>query len=207
MRDNPKELQVYRHFKGNCYQVLNIAKHTETEEELVIYRSLYEPQKIYARPLSMFMEEVDRKKYPEAGQKYRFELLTGNETGQAQKAVSANAAERLQEKNEEKPANEQKRPADEQEQSAGNGTVTDSAKADFDGFVIDAELEKFLDEKSYEKKLERLVYLKKKADDEMLNTIAMSLDLELSKSSVEEKYAEILDCLKTLEKYECNRLR
>lgn len=197
MRENPKEYQIYRHFRGTYYQVLAVAKHTETEEMLVVYRSLYEPEKVFARPLEMFMGEVSQKPYPDTQKRYRFELVTGKETEQQVKNSAVKVCEEdVSEKSETK-----------LKTKLTEKIISDSIYEDYDDFVIDAELEKFLDEKSYEKKLERLVYLKNKADDEMLNTIAMSLDLELSKTSTEEKYAEILDCLKTLEKYECNRLR
>lgn len=67
---------VYRHFKGYHCLVLYIAKHTETEEKLVIYQCLNN-RKIYARPYYMFLSEVDHVKYPNATQKYRFELIEG----------------------------------------------------------------------------------------------------------------------------------
>jgi len=50
---------IYRHYKGNEYTVLGIAKHSETLEEVVIYRALYGEKQIWVRPLSMFDEDVE----------------------------------------------------------------------------------------------------------------------------------------------------
>ncbi|MHB8120557.1 MAG: DUF1653 domain-containing protein [Desulfuromonadaceae bacterium] len=48
----------YRHYKGNFYEVIDIARHSETEEELVVYRKLYGDHSLWVRPLAMFMENV-----------------------------------------------------------------------------------------------------------------------------------------------------
>ena len=52
---------TYRHYKGNTYQVLGVAKHSETEEELVVYRALYGNRGLWVRPLEMFQGKVEVK--------------------------------------------------------------------------------------------------------------------------------------------------
>ena len=70
----PQRGECYRHFKGNRYQVLAVATHSETAGQLVIYEGLYGEHPIYARPIEQFMSRVDREKYPDTVQEYRFQL-------------------------------------------------------------------------------------------------------------------------------------
>lgn len=81
MRDLPRPGQVYRHFKGNIYRIITLADHSETGETLVIYARDDSNERAYARPLDMFMSEVDRKKYPDVKERYRFTLYSEDEDG------------------------------------------------------------------------------------------------------------------------------
>ncbi|KNF08938.1 hypothetical protein CLPU_5c02450 [Gottschalkia purinilytica] len=65
----------YRHFKGNEYELIDIAIHSETEEKYAVYRPLYGDKQLYIRPLDMFLSKVDKNKYPEVKQEYRFEYI------------------------------------------------------------------------------------------------------------------------------------
>lgn len=89
MNDNRIRVgDVVRHFKREyvspetseyLYKVLAFARHTETDEELVIYQAMYPPFKTCARPYEMFMSRVDREKYPDAAQEYRFEVVKSSD--------------------------------------------------------------------------------------------------------------------------------
>ncbi|WP_242847342.1 DUF1653 domain-containing protein [Dorea sp. D27] len=70
----PQKGECYRHFKGNRYQVLAVASHSETAQQLVVYEGLYGEHPVYARPLEQFMSRVDREKYPDTAQEFRFQL-------------------------------------------------------------------------------------------------------------------------------------
>ena len=64
-----------RHFKGNLYEILHFGRDSETREEVVVYRALYGERGVWVRPKEMFFSPVDREKYPDAQQEYRFERM------------------------------------------------------------------------------------------------------------------------------------
>lgn len=75
-RNKPCHGEIWRHFKGKLYKIIECpVQHTETNEKLVVYQALYGNYGIYARPLEMFMSRVDKRKYPDVKQRYRFELV------------------------------------------------------------------------------------------------------------------------------------
>lgn len=185
MREEPRPLQVYKHFKGNYYQILAVAKHSETEEKLVIYRPLFEGDQVCARPLEMFLSDVDHDKYPEVKQKYRFALVTGHGRN-VQHAASDEAATEV--KAQDKPEEE--------------NTLKDT-----DETTQDSLLDKFLDAQSAEEKLDILTGSWKTITEDNIDNIAVVLDMELNGKTLEEKYKEILNFLKLRAKYESVRLR
>jgi hypothetical protein len=73
--DNSVQRGLYRHFKGNTYEVIDTARHSETQEDMVVYRALYGDFGLWVRPIDMFTEEVERngRKMP------RFQLIEPSE--------------------------------------------------------------------------------------------------------------------------------
>ena len=194
MRPNPKPQEIYRHFKGNVYQIITIARHSETKMKMVVYQQLYAPYEVYVRPLDMFMSKIDTKKYPNEKQIFRFERLAirGEDQIEETRESSAETLNRILnrgKKETELTVNLQK--ADGQEEA----------------FELDPGLVEFLDADSYEKKLQILSSLHNRITDAMIDTMAVSLDTEVKEGDIETRYAEIRNCLITMERFECNRLR
>lgn len=212
MRHTPKAYERYRHFKGNCYQVLAIAKSSEDESEQVVYQALYPPFTIYVRPLSSFMSEVDSVKYPSAGQRYRFELIEESSGGRAiEESFDSGAIEESSDGG----AIEETSDGGAIEESSDSVSIGENrlqeavepgGSADADG-MIDEDVLAFLDADTYEQKMNIFSALHSKVTQEMLNTIAVSLDIEVDSGDLEERYRQIQSCLQTFQRYECNRLR
>lgn len=193
MINNPSPQQIYRHFKGNLYQIISLAEHSETGEELVIYQALYGDFKVYARPLSMFQEKVDRVKYPDAKQEYRFQLWNGSADIVQAEPEKMKETEVIQEENHlPEQRTETKQYAEEASQQELN----------MDPLVLD-----FLDAGTYEKRLDILAALHHRITDDMINIMAMAVDVEVNEGELEDRYEELRRCLQLFDKFECSRLR
>ena len=196
MNQIPQAGEIYQHFKGKLYRIVALATHTETGEQLVIYQALYGEFQVFARPLSMFLEKVDAKKYPDAAGKDRFMRIPMAEAAAVSRPVAAPSENPV----EPRPA------AMPSESNVESRAVAASSENSVEP-QPDPGLLAFLDADSYEEKLEVFASLEGKVDLHMLNAIAASMDLELSEGSLEEQYDTLKSCLMTLERYECNRLR
>ena len=201
----PKPHEIYKHFKGNLYQIVTIAKHSETGEQLVIYQALYGDFGTYARPLSMFTSEVDREKYPEVKQRFRFELQGADADRQIRESVDGKAESNRQIQDS---ANSDTQTAMKSAAPAAQSTAdsvpisTAEEEPALDPLVLE-----FLDADSYEQKLNILAGLHHRITNEMITTMAISCDIEVNEGDLEERYEELKNCLLTMEKFECNRLR
>ena len=115
-----------------------------------VYKALYGEGEVFVRPLDMFMEPVDRAKYPDASQEYRFEKVEAK---------------------------------------------------------IDPEVEAFLDAASAMDRIRILNRLRPRLTDNMVDIMAIALDLEIPKGDIDVRYSDLLGCLNTIAKYETTRLR
>lgn len=213
----PKPHEIYRHFKGNLYQITAIAEHTETGEQLVVYQALYGDFRTYARPLSMFTEVLDREKYPNAGQTFRFELQgpdaarqkealkpdgqAGGRTNREESGIRTGDAET---------AFSDGRGSAGAEVTASTGALEAeevSEGSEQDEISLDPLVLEFLDSDSYEQRLNILAGLHHRITDDMITTMAIACDVEINDGDLEERYEALKTCLLTLERYECNRLR
>lgn len=210
----PKPHEIYKHFKGNLYQIVTIAQHSETGEQLVIYQAMYGDFKTYARPLAMFTSEVDKVKYPEVQQRFRFELQGADADRQIRETDEVNGGQTTTQA---VPiATAQDAAIWTAQAAAVQDAATVAAQATAQPASVETQPEEpeldplvleFLDADSYEQKLNILAGLHHRITDEMITTMAIACDIEVNDGETEERYEELKNCLLTMEKFECNRLR
>lgn len=177
----PKTGELYRHFKNKLYQIVAVATHSETREQLVIYQALYGDYQVYARPLEMFISEVDHVKYPEVTQKYRFEKVERREVCVDSKAFEKECVCEVQE----------------------NPKVSTNTEEG----AVNAKLMAFFDADTMEEKYNIVVSMRDEVDDHMINSMAVVLDVVIPEGDVSDRYEQLKQCIRTRQRYETQRLR
>ena len=201
MREIQKN-KIYKHFKGDYYLVEDIAKHSETKEEYVVYRRLYEDGSLWIRPLDMFLSEVDHEKCPQVKQVYRFTQVHPEEMEEESDKVEVpDLTLELDE------SMEPEQSAVEEEPKKMSEDQPAQEKQDVSGGINPILLE-FLDADTLEEKMHIMTFYRNQMDEALLNSIAISLDLVVDKKGLQETYDEIMNCLSMMKHFECtNRFR
>ena len=170
---------IYKHFKGNKYQIIAIATHSETGEKMVVYQALYGDYKVYVRPYDMFVSPVDKEKYPDVKQKMRFEKLEVIE--KVDEEINIDKADDIEQ-------NEEKKTGQEKEEGTVNSVLMD-----------------FLNAETYKEKMDILIEGEKDVDEQILDSMALSVNFILPSGSKDSKVEALIQCLRTYEKYELRR--
>ena len=202
--------QIYRHFKGNLYQIVAVARHSETNEEYVVYQALYGDMKVWVRPYSMFVSEVDHDKYPDVAQRYRFELLNTIAGSGAQQTASDKQAPREQTVREQvEAALFQKQDITvqkcEKEKEGENSAQSVQIPQEEEQERADERLLAFLDAETCQDKINYLTLIRNNIDDRLINDIAAAMDITVDEGPIDARYYSLKSCLMTKAKYECGR--
>lgn len=213
----PRPHEIYKHFKGNLYQITAVAVHTETGERLVIYQAMYGDFQTYARPLEMFTGRVDREKYPQVSQEFRFELQgPGAERQRAESDPTPEASNRVSGEASAAPEAANRVSGEVSPTPEAVGTDRGAFAASDSGgedrsqgeLALDPMVLQFLDADEYELRLNILAGLHHRITDEMITTMAIACGVEIDEGDTEERYEALKKCLLTLERYEGgNRIR
>lgn len=181
----PKPGEIYNQFKDKPFQIITVAAHAQTKEQMVVYQALYGDFKTYALPLELFLNGEEHGKYPQTEQDYRPE---------PEKAPEEPAREAL--------------PVQEVKEAAASPDIQEgkSGTSASDG-EVNLLLMKFLDAKSYSKKLEVLTSNRKHLNDRLINDMAVALDCAIEEGPLDQRINGLVNCLQQLRRFEDRRLR
>lgn len=182
--------EFYRHFKDKLYQIVAVARHSETGERMVVYQALYGDYQVYVRPYEMFVSPVDREKYPYASQTWRFEKVVLG----ASMPTSQTAAE---------PGTDSGQASRQPEEAAG----TDGFQEPQEPQEPNPTLLEFLDSRSFEVRMECLRKLKKTGTRQDMESICMALDVWPPDGTIAEQVSAIERYLKLQEHFDGGHLR
>lgn len=191
-RNVPVPGEFYRHFKNRMYQIVALASHSETGEAMVVYQALYGEYKVWVRPLSMFMEEVDKEKYPDVKQVYRFEKVCPGGAGMQEKNREEMSGEALEESG-------WSNAPDTEQAEAAEPEMNPHLLAFFDAMDI----------KNYDKMLECLSKMGRNATEKEIGDLCLVLDVQipLDYEDALSQIAFLKRHILTLKKFDGERLR
>ena len=196
---NPLPGEKYLHFKNKLYQVIAVAKHSETMEPYVVYQALYGDFGVYIRPYDMFVSEVDHEKYPEVTQKYRFAYVdhTKNETLRTERAEHQKI-----------PVNQN---VEQQENVPDVTAAVSTAELQEQNMVqresdveeqINPWLLRFLDTDTMEEKYQIVCDIKNDITDRLIDDLAVAVDVVIPEGKLSDRYEQLKYCIRTRQKYE-----
>lgn len=184
--------EFYRHFKNKLYQIVAVARHSETGERMVVYQALYGDYGVYVRPYDMFTSEVDHEKYPEVTQQWRFERVELEQNAAGMAAGCGQAA------------------AGNGQVAAGTGQVAgnrqDSRRYYADRTPDPAFLQ-FLDTEDFDLRMECLKALEERVTQQELDSIYLVLDMKPEQGSLQEQLYAVRRFLTMQKRYDGSRLR
>lgn len=186
--------EIYRHFKGNLYKVICIARDSETLEDMVVYQALYGNYDIYVRPLDNFESKVDINKYPEVSQSNRFELVSP--VANLSPQFSASEVTPVQ------------APAKVSEEERTSCSKEDDVRPSESTTLLKPGVEEFLDADNVIDKVNILENIKNCIDQDDVTIMASVMDIEIDESlPLGERIRQLMHCLDTRGRFETNRLR
>lgn len=220
-RQKPAAGEFYRHFKGQLYQVKMIAKDSSSLKETVVYQAMYAPFDCWVRDLEEFTSEVDKEKYPEAKQSWRFEKVVFEEEGKEQekqffgsRPIPAGTEEA---ENKAGWTAEENREALEKTDKVSDEILVKALKSGQPQRYLDQKMTEeeiaqrgllqLLDAEGFREKRQIFIGLKPYLNERMLNNIAVALDIVLEDGDEESQYESIMRCMEAFEHYEGRRLR
>ena len=196
---NPLPGEKYLHFKKKLYQIIAVAKHSETMEPYVVYQALYGDFGVYIRPYDMFVSEVDHEKYPEVTQKYRFAYVdhTKNETIRTERAehkkIPVNQNVEQQENVPDVTAAVSTAELQEQDMVQKESDVEEQ---------INPWLLRFLDTDTMEEKYQIVCDIKNDITDRLIDDLAVAVDVVIPEGKLSDRYEQLKYCIRTRQKYE-----
>lgn len=229
---NPLPGEKYLHFKKKLYQIIAVAKHSETMEPYVVYQALYGDFGVYIRPYDMFVSEVDHEKYPEVTQKYRFQYVDPETMSQKEEKVSTSTVCQKEEpvsasmENDNKVVEKAVAVTSQEADKAVDELVQKVAKAaeaigdswnrkpEVEENVSECEPEddaseqinpwllRFLDAETMEEKYQIVCDIKNDITDRLIDDLAVVVDVVIPEGKLSDRYDQLKYCIRTRQKYE-----